>query len=214
MFAHIKNNKGIVLAILAAALTLVFYFWFSKQPYFEAFGLWAKRWIWFYMIVLVFFKALAIVWPPLPGGLFTLGSVAIIGWKYAFLGQVIGGVIGGSIAFFLGRKYGYWLLEKFFDETVINKIKSVKIYKHREFEAIFFLRAFTTAISEAISYGAGLIGIHYRNFILATLCGFVIELPIFYLAGSILTGGNWFLTGPLVLIGALAFYKLQGRYFE
>ena len=211
---HIKISKHTVLIVLAAVATVIFYFWFVKQPFFGAFVAWSGRWLWLYVIVLVFFKALAIVWPPIPGGLLTLGSVAVIGWKWAFFGQVLGGLLGGSIAYFLGRKYGYWLLSKFFDETIIEKIKNVKIYKHREFEAIFFLRIFTTAISEAISYGSGLVGIHFRTFFVATLCGFVIELPIFYLASTILHGGNWFITGPLVLVAGFLFYKLQGRYFE
>ncbi|HEY4518073.1 MAG TPA: VTT domain-containing protein, partial [Candidatus Paceibacterota bacterium] len=167
-----------------------------------------------YFLVMVFFKALAIVWPPLPGGLFTFGSIVVIGWQYAFLGQVVGGLLGGSVAYFLGRKYGFSMLAMFFDESVIERIKKIKIYKHREFEALFFLRIFTTTISEAISYGSGLIGIGYRNFFFATLCGFVFELPIFYLAQSILQGQNLWLSGALFLVAGLLFYKLKGRYFE
>ncbi|MEK7535456.1 MAG: hypothetical protein AAB590_00350, partial [Patescibacteria group bacterium] len=145
---HIKNNKHIVVVVAVAVLSLLAYFWFIKQTFFQNFISWSQHYIWVYFIVLVFFKTLAIVWPPLPGGLFTLGSVAVIGWKWAFAGQVVGGLIGGTIAFFLGRKYGYWLLSKLFDDVTIEKIKKVKIYKHREFEAIFFLRIFTTTISE------------------------------------------------------------------
>jgi len=211
---HIKNNKHLWTVVTAGLVTLVLYFWFIRQPFFSGFIVWAGRWIWLYFIILVFFKTLAIVWPPLPGGLFTLGSVAIIGWKWAFAGQVVGGLIGGSIAYFLGRKYGYWLLDKLFDDTTINRIKKIKIYKHREFEAIFFLRIFTTTISEAISYGSGLIGIHFRNFFLATLLGFVFEIPLFYLASSVLRGKNFLLSGSLILMAAFIFYKLKGRYFE
>src|SRR3989344_5731543 len=212
---HIKNHKhlGIVLAIAIGSLAL--YFWLVKQSFFGSFVSWSQQWIWFYFIVLVFFKALAIVWPPLPGGLFTLGSVAVIGWQWAFAGQVVGGLLGGSIAHLLGKKYGYWLLNKLFDEATLERVRKIKIYKHREFEAIFFLRLFTTAISEAISYGSGLVGIHFRNFFLATLLAFTFELPLFYLASSILHGGaNFFLSGALVLVAGLLFYKLKGRYFE
>ncbi|HEY4493560.1 MAG TPA: VTT domain-containing protein [Candidatus Paceibacterota bacterium] len=211
---HIKNNKHIAVVVGIAILSLLAYFWFIKQTFFQNFVTWSQHYIWVYFIVLVFFKTLAIVWPPLPGGLFTLGSVAVIGWQWAFAGQVVGGLIGGSIAFFLGRKYGFWLLSKLFDDVTIEKIKKVKIYKHREFEAIFFLRIFTTTISEAISYGAGLVGIHFRNFILATLLGFVFELPLFYLASSVLRGENLFVSAAMVLVAGLLFYKLKGRYFE
>ncbi len=212
---HIKKSKHLVAVFVIATATLVFYFWLVKQPYFADFILWAQRYLVLYFCILVFFKALAIVWPPLPGGLFTLASVAVVGWKVAFAGQVVGGLLGGSIAYFLGKKYGYWLLEIFFDEVVIDKVKKIKIYNHREFEAIFFLRLFTTTISEAISYGSGLIGIKFRSFFLATMFAFVFEMPLFYLASSILNGGNNFwLSGIIVLIFGGAFYLLKGRYFE
>src|SRR3989338_10950166 len=132
---HIKNNKHIAVVVGIAILSLLAYFWFIKQTFFQNFVTWSQHYIWVYFIVLVFFKTLAIVWPPLPGGLFTLGSVAVIGWKWAFFGQVIGGLLGAGIAFWLGNKYGYGLLSKIFDEQTLEKIRRVKIYNHREFEA-------------------------------------------------------------------------------
>ncbi len=195
-------------------LSLVAYFWMVHQPFFDRFVEWASHYLLLYLLVLIFFKALALVWPPLPGSLFTLGSVAVIGWKLAFLGQVIGGLLGGSICYFLGRRYGLWILEKFFDQAIIEKVQKFKIFDHREFEAIFMLRIFTGSISEAVSYGSGLIGIKFRNFFLATLCAFVFEVPFFLLAQSILSGKNLWLSGALVLLGGLLFYKLKGRYFE
>lgn len=211
---HIKNSKNLVIVGSIGVASLVFYFWMVKQAFFATFVAWASDYLLLYLLILIFFKAFAIVWPPLPGSLFTLGSVAVIGWKLAFVGQVIGGLLGASIAYFLGRKYGLWLLEKFFDQTIIDKVQNIKIYNHKEFEAIFFLRIFTGPISEAISYGAGLIKIKFKNFLIATICAFVFEIPIFYLAQSILNGKNFWVTGTLVLVFGTAFYKLKGRYFE
>ncbi len=214
MVQHIKNSKHLILLFLVAIATVLLYFWAIHQPFWDRFLIWASDHTLAYFVVLVFLKALAIVWPPLPGGFITLGSVAVVGWKVAFLGQVVGGLIGGSIAYLLGKKYGYWLLEQLFDQTTLAKIHSIKIYKHREFEMMIFLRIFTGSISEAISYGAGLVGIHFRNFILGTLIGFAFELPIFYLAQSVLAGKNLFISGSLILVAGFLFYKLKGRYFE
>jgi len=211
---HIKNSRNLIIVGSIGVLSLVAYFWMVRQEFFANFVTWAGDYLLIYLCFLIFFKAIAIVWPPIPGGLLTLGSVAVIGWKLAFLAQVLGGLLGGSIAYFLGRKYGLWLLQKFFDQVVIDKVQKIKIHGHREFEAIFLLRMFTTTISEAISYGAGLIGIKFRNFFFATLCGFVFEVPFFLLAQSILNGKNLWLSGGLVLAGGLLFYKLKGRYFE
>src|SRR3989344_6755455 len=123
---HIKNNKHIAVVVGIAILSLLAYFWFIKQAFFQNFVAWSQHYIWVYLIVLVFFKALAIVWPPLPGGLFTLGSVAVIGWQWAFAGQVVGGLLGGSIAHLLGKKYGYWLLNKLFDEATLERVRKIK----------------------------------------------------------------------------------------
>jgi len=211
---HIKRSRHLIVIAILGGVTLALYFWLVHQAFFFGFITWAEDNLFTYLVVLIFFKTLAIVWPPLPGGLFTLGSVAVIGWKWAFFGQVIGGLLGAGIAFWLGNKYGYGLLSKIFDEQTLEKIRRVKIYNHREFEAIFFLRIFTTSISEAVSYGAGLINIKFHNFILATLCGFVFEIPLFYLAQSVLRGQNLWLSGSMVLVAGLLFYKLKGRYFE
>ncbi len=211
---NLKKNKHLVLVITMMAATIILYFWLIRQPFFNSFIAWSQDYFWLYFTILVFIKIVAIVWPPLPGGLFTFGSVIVIGWLPAFAAQVLGGMIGASMAYFLGYKYGLKLLSKIFDQQTIEKIQKIKIYKHREFEAIFFLRFFTGTISEAISYCSGLTGVAFRNFFLATLCGFIFEMPLFYLAGSALYGGNFWLFGPIFLLATFIFYKFKGRYFE
>ncbi|MBI5358232.1 hypothetical protein HZB69_01210 [Candidatus Amesbacteria bacterium] len=87
-------------------------------------------------------KVLGIVWPPLPGGILTLDAIPFIGWFPAYLVDFFGSTVGSSVAFLIGRKYGYPFLQKLFDESTIDKIKHLKIKPHREIEAVTALRIF------------------------------------------------------------------------
>lgn len=196
------------------AVSLVGYIWVTRQDFFQDFIGWAQQNLLLYFFVLALIKMIGIVWPPIPGGLFTLGSVPVIGWFNAYLAEVIGGLAGATIAHHLGNKYGYKFLRKLFDDSVIERIKKIKIAKNKEIEAIFILRLFTGSISEAVSYGAGLLNIKYRNFILGTIIGYLFLMPIFYVADSLFDGKKIVMNAAIVLTLGFLFYKLRGRYFE
>ena len=210
---NILKNKNLILLILFAAISLAAYVWFIRQPVFEDVVVWAQQNFWLYIGILIFIKIVAIVWPPLPGGILTFGSIPVIGWLPSFFAEVLSSMIGSSIAYYLGKKYGYSFLRKIFDERIILKIQRIKISKKKEFEGIFFLRIFTGMISEAISYGSGLVGIRFRNFFVATLLVELAWLPIFYAFSDLFAGRNMILYLPPVVILAIIFWKMRGRYF-
>ena len=66
-------------------VTLLAYFLFTKSPYFEPFKVWTESNIVLFTIFLFTIKVTGIVWPPLPGGIFVLGSIPLIGWFNAYL---------------------------------------------------------------------------------------------------------------------------------
>ncbi|MFY9458019.1 MAG: VTT domain-containing protein [Candidatus Spechtbacterales bacterium] len=211
---NIKKHKNLILLALLAAGLFVAYIWFMRQPVFEGFIGWSQQNFLLYFSVLVFIKIIAIVWPPLPGGLLTFASVPIIGWFPAFLAETIGGLAGSSVAYYLGKKYGYAFLRKVLDEKFITRIQRIKIAGKKELEAIFFLRLFTGLISEAVSYGSGVIGVKYRNFFLGTLAAEIVFMPTFYFFNEIIAGRNLAIYAPVALILALVFWRMRGRYFE
>ena len=113
-----------------------------------------------------------------------------------------------------GKKYGYAFLRKVLDEKFITRIQRIKIAGKKELEAIFFLRLFTGLISEAVSYGSGVIGVKYRNFFLGTLAAEIVFMPTFYFFNEIIAGRNLVIYIPVVVILAVIFWKMRGRYFE
>lgn len=211
------KNNSLYLWILICVWggTIALYFWFTKSPYFESFNLWAQQNLLLFYVTLLTAKILAIVWPPLPGSLFTLGSIPFIGWFQSFLVDLAGGLIGASIAYWLGRKYGYPFLEKLFNDDLVQKIKETKIRPNREIESIFMGRAAGNGnLMELVCYGAGVLRVRFHNFFIASFLAGFLSLPIYYLGGNLFDGSSLIMG---MLVGALTlflFWKLKGRYVE
>ncbi len=212
----IKSKKYLILLILVTIVTLFLYYLFSKSIYFQIIYSWSKQNIVLFLAVLFSLKVLGIVWPPLPGGIFTMGAIPFIGWFPAYLVDFFGSLAGSSIAFLIGRKYGYPFLQKIFDQEIIDKIKHLKIKPHREIEAVTTLRIFTGSLFlEAINYGAGLLNVKFFSFFVGSVIShIVVGIPSFYLIGGLFDLNNLIfgILGLAIIIPI--FLKLKGRYFE
>lgn len=214
MYNKAKKNPQAVVFLIVTIVTFILYLSLIKSSNFQHFIVFSQKNFVFYFIVLVFLKVLGIVWPPIPGGLLTLGSIPVLGWFYAWLADFTGSVIGSSMAFYLGRKYGYKFLKMIFDQSTIDKISIVKMKTHREIEGIAVLKLFYGFISEFISYASGLLGIKYLNFLLGTLLASVGSFFSFYLANNIFKGENIAINVLLLITAVILFFRMKGRYFE
>lgn len=212
----VKNYKNLILLGGVFLVTFVIYFWFTKTPYFEDFRRWSEQNIILLMIILILWKALAIVWPPIHGTILTLGAIPVIGWELAYLADILGNILGSSIAYFIGIHYGYALLYKLFDDKVVNKVKKFKVRPHREVEATFVLRILTgSSAVEVVCYGAGLMRIKYINFIIGTvLSHLALGAPAFALIGTAFSPRMIILNVALAVVAVPVIWKLRGRYFE
>ena len=211
------KSKSLYLWILIGtwAATILLYFWFIKSPYFEFFNAWTRQNLLLFYATLLTVKVLAIVWPPLPGGLFTLGSIPFIGWINAYLIDVLGSLIGASIAYVLGRKYGYPFLEKIFDKELVDKVRNTKIRPDRELESMFLGRIMGGGnIMELVSYGAGVLRVRYHNFIIASFLANLIFIPIYYLGGNLFSTNSMLIGVAFSAVTLFIFWKLKGRYVE
>jgi len=169
-----------------------------------------------YVISLLIFKAVSIIYPPLPGIAVTLASVPLIGWPLAYVTDIVGGALGASVSFFLGKKYGFTILQKMVGETATKKLKTIKLKQKNQVEAsVFFRFSSGGMLSDALSWGASLIGFRYAPFI----SGYVIShllttLPIFYLFGMTISTSLWVLIGLTLIIAWIVIFRLRSRYFE
>jgi len=210
----LKSHKHLIVLVAAAAATIVFYVWFVNSDYFGAFKAWSLKNLPIYVLALLSLKIIGIVWPPIPGGVLTLASVPVLGWKLAYTVDIVGSIIGSSIAYFIAKRSGLKFMRKIFDDETIARITRLKIKKDREIEAIFLMRLFGGTVVEVICYGAGVLGVRYRNFLLASVLSHLpLGIPIFILADNLLAGKG-FMSVILIAIVIVLFYKLRHRYFE
>jgi uncharacterized membrane protein YdjX (TVP38/TMEM64 family) len=169
-----------------------------------------------YLLALLAIKAVSIVYPPLPGVAFTVASIPLIGWQYAYFIDFLGSTIGASISFFLGQKYGYSILNRVIGKTIADKIIKIKLKQRNQIEAAIFLRfAAGGMLSDGLAWGASLIGFKFLPFIVGFGIAHVITtLPVFYFVALSISFNSWVLVAVVTILAWLIIYKFKGRYFE
>jgi uncharacterized membrane protein YdjX (TVP38/TMEM64 family) len=192
------------------------YFWFTTTVYYNSLLIWSRQNVFVMMLFLINVKILGIVFPPIPGGVVTVAAVPFIGWQRAFIADLIGGLIGSSIAYYLGKKYGNSLLHKLFGEKTITKINSLRIKENREIESIFVLRfLFGSFIAEVICYAAGFLKISFNKFFIGSaIYHFAIGIPAYFFVSNLFGGKNIIFNFVLLLVAIPLFFLLRKRYFE
>lgn len=216
MVINPKAQKTLILTVTFFVVTIVLYVLFLRSMYFQSFLAWSQQNLVLYCLVLFTLKVSAIVYAPLPGGLLTLGSIPVLGWKLAYIIDFFGSMTGASIAYFLGKKYGLKFMAKIFDQATLDKIQKIKINKKRETEGVFVLRVLTgSSILDALCYAAGLLNIRFRSFLIGSIFShLVVGLPAFYLSSNLFNVKNLLLNLILISIAVAVLYKIKGRYLE
>ncbi len=209
------KNKQTVLGIILFLLPLFVFVLLKYTGLIDNFIVWSQNNVLLFVIVLLLLKIIGIVYPPMPGGILTLGAIPIVGWKFAYLIDFLGNTIGATIAYYLGKEYGFIILNKLFDENIVQKFRKIKIKKDKELETIIVIRILGANVVEIISYGAGLLKIDFPKFLFATIVSHMaVGIPIYYFANNIFSTSNIFTTVIFSALGFFVIWKLKGRYFE
>lgn len=149
-------------------------------------------------IILIVWRILAIVIPPLPGGLISIALIPVFGWWKSFIYTSIAVIIGSTIAFALARKYREPFVEKFVPLKQLHSWQE-KISEKKQFWTFLGIRFATGSIMDYISYIAGLSKISYKNFILATCGALTSELILYYVGEKAYKFSAYFAIGLVVL---------------
>ena len=213
-FMNTKSQIYILTLGAGILITFLAYFWFVRSPYFEPFNVWTQSNLVLFYIFLFSIKVTGIVWPPLPGGIFVLGSIPLIGWFNAYLIDFFATLVASSIAYVLGRKYGMPLVKRIVGEGMIEKIEKIKVRKERELETIFLIRMLGGAVVvEVVAYASGLFKIGYKNFLLGTILShLLVVIPAYYFFGNIFSGQNMIISIISIGILLILFAKFRKRY--
>lgn len=134
-------------------------------------------------LIIVAWRVLAIVIPPIPGGILSFALIPVLGWFWSFIYAAIGILIGTSVAFFLARKFREPLVRRF---VPLQKLHSWQgELSHRtQFLAFLTVRMTTGPVMDFISYIAGLSTLRFSRFLLATFIAILPDSLLYYVGDA------------------------------
>lgn len=159
------------------------------------------------MVYLAFLVVQAVV-APLPAPAVAMAGGYSFGVAEGFLLTWVGCLIGGVISFGISRLFGR--------DFVAGSVRGARLDRYVEEHGvvlILVLRLIPLVSFDAISYAAGLSGIRFRSFFVATALGMLPGTFAFvYFGGAQAGPGTW---AMLAGLGVLAFgaYLYQRRFF-
>ncbi|NCN06926.1 MAG: hypothetical protein GW946_03750 [Candidatus Pacebacteria bacterium] len=161
-------------------------------------------------------KILGLIIPIIPGGLFTLTAIPVIGWLPAYLIDIAGSFVAANIAYSISARYGTNIIGRIFGQKILKKLASIKIKPTREVETSFMLRlAGTGMLSDALIWGAPLLKLSRWKFLIGYhLAHIVTTAPLFYLTGQAVSLNQAAYLIPIALASITLLFVLKGRYFE
>lgn len=131
-------------------------------------------------LIVIGWRILSIIIPPLPGGLVSIALIPVFGWWRSFVYAAIAILIGTSLSFFLARRYREPFVKKFVPLKQLHEWQG-KISERKQFWSFVAIRFTTGSIMDYISYIAGLSKISFRNFFLGTAVSLSSELVLYYI---------------------------------
>jgi uncharacterized membrane protein YdjX (TVP38/TMEM64 family) len=208
-----KKLKGIM-KVLFVVIFVTLYVYIVNRTEFDILIGWTKNNMIFFVSILFILKTISNILPFIPAALFTFAAIPLIGWFPAYIINFTGGMVGSCIAYWLGKKYGINFLKTMFGENVVEKLNKLEFKKNKEFEAVFVFRLLLSQMSHILSYGAGIMGISFKKYFLATAFAGIVGILLFVVGGSI--SGSVSIIGSLIalLVFFILIYILRYRYFS
>lgn len=178
--------KIAVLVVLAAAFVAV---WFSplrdqmtRDNVRVLVG--QLRGLWYGPIAFILAFALGCVFA-VPASIFILAAGFIWGWVLGGLYSLIGGVLGATASFYVGRFVGAGILDRF---GRVGKMVAKQV-DHAGFRSLLVLRNIPGIPFAVLNYGAGVAGVRFRDFLPSTIVGVTPSMFVFaYCADALFNG--------------------------
>ncbi len=134
-------------------------------------------------IIFIFFRALSVVIPPIPGFVLDLAGIFFFGSFLGFLYGETGVMLGAIAAFGIARKLKKYFLYRFLFMEKMKHWKK-KIPKSKTFWALVAMRLPTNTIFDFLNYAVGLTEISSSKFFFSTLLGSLPSMILFYFFGG------------------------------
>ena len=121
----------------------------------------------------------------LPASLFVVAAGFIWGWVLGGVYSLIGGVLGATASFYVGRFVGAGVLDRF---GRVGRMVAKQV-DHAGFRSLLVLRNIPGIPFAVLNYGAGVAGVRVRDFFWSTLAGITPAMFVFaYCADALFNG--------------------------
>jgi uncharacterized membrane protein YdjX (TVP38/TMEM64 family) len=124
------------------------------------------RSVWYAPIIYVLIYATGCV-VAFPASLFVIAAGFIWGWALGGTYAMLGGTVGAVVSYFVGRFIGEGLLERF---GRIGRVVAKQV-DHATFGSLIAMRNIPGVPFAVLNYGAGVMGVPFRTYFLATIVG-------------------------------------------
>lgn len=148
-------------------------------------------------LIFIAVRALAIIFPPIPGIIIDLIGVAIFPWFLGLVYGEIGVLLGAMVAFIIARRFREPLLKKFVSLNKINEWEK-KLSENQEFWFLVGLRLFFNPLFDYISYVAGLTKITWTRYLVTTIIGTLPTMFVVYYFGDLSFSKGILYTGAFI----------------
>jgi uncharacterized membrane protein YdjX (TVP38/TMEM64 family) len=142
------------------------------------------RGLWYGPIAFILAFALGCVFA-VPASIFILAAGFIWGWVLGGVYSLIGGVLGATASFYVGRFVGAGILDRF---GRVGRMVAKQV-DHAGFRSLLVLRNIPGIPFAVLNYGAGVAGVRFRDFFASTVVGVTPSMFVFaYCADALFNG--------------------------
>ena len=139
---------------------------------------------------------------PLPAFLITFANASLFGALWGGVLSWVSAMAGAALCFFIARVLGREVVEKLTGKAVLQNVDG--FFRRYGKHTILVCRLLPFVPFDPVSYAAGLTSIRFRHFMFATGVGQLPATIVYSWAGSLLTGGRFWLLSGLSIMFALA----------
>lgn len=174
--------------------------------YIRGYGPWAAA-------VSFFLMVLQSVAAPIPAFLLTFANAAIFGWWQGAILSWSSAMAGAAVCYFIAHVLGRDAVERLASRSALA---SVDVFFERYGKhAILICRLLPFVSFDLVSYAAGLTGMGFWGFFLATGLGQLPATLVYSYVGGMMTGGmKYFVTGLMILFAIAALVAMLKKVYH
>ncbi len=138
---------------------------------------------------------------PLPANVIVITNGLVFGPFWGCILSWATTVLGASLCFLLSKTLG----KRFAFKIVGNSLNTAEaFFKQYGLHAVFVVRIMPFVPFDAVSYGAGLVGVSYFRFLIATAVGIIPSMIVYSYIGKMIAGVYWWVLVGILSVSLLA----------